>query len=478
MTFPSLSFPSIGEIVEDRLEFLILAGVFRPDDLMPSERKLAEEFNVSRAAVRTALSRLRAKKLIKKTKSTHQVSVSIADDLVAKLSDAGTENPLELLRLWWFLLYDLRRFIVSRPTELDNQRIEEAVQLAIDTIKSNKVKKRFAALKELSIRLSEASYNFCCMQAMAACLVSAEPLLVSLLENLGANNKEVWVDQLSRLSVNGSQNTNINLHFFDDHRLHNFDHSVALPTTGSVEIANASAESVLALREYISNGDVAIGEALHPSRSLAEQLKISEDSLQHAIVELKALDVLAADAQGQIRLVSFTPKLPFDSLVESILAQPYAIESVFDFRISIECEIVASAARNATPQQLSKIEEIVNKMGEVCNTDYKEFARLDSAFHKLLAHSAERSCLSALYEGFAPILTKVTQHWLSKHRVRQGDNMRIHLQHVEIANAISTKNPTLATQVMRSHLEYVLTSLTEFERRTHFEQIAELRQHI
>lgn len=474
MALPSLSFPSIGEIVEDRLEFLILAGVFRPDDIMPSERKLAEQFDVSRTAVRAALSRLRAKQLIKKTPSSHQVSISFADDLVKRLSTVGNQNPREILRAWWFLLHELHAFVAHRPTLVDNQRIAEALALSIDTLQSNKTKKRFNAIKELSIRLSEASYNFCYMQAMSACLSAAEAPLSALLENLGTNEKELWVDQLRLLDPAQGLKNRTNPYFFDELG------PVAAVAAGqaTVESQNTSSEArvVEALQKHIKDCAVAIGDELASVRDLAIKLGVSEDSVKLAIVELRALEMIATDGNGIDRLVSHRPKSATVALVESILAQPYAIESVFDFRIPIECDIVASAARRANAEQLVELEAVITRMGEICAVDPSEFANLDSRFHMLLAQAADKEGLSALYDGFLPILSKVTQHWLKKHSNRLGDNMRIHMQHVEIWNAVLTKNPTAASTAMRSHLEYVLISLQEFERRSYFEQISALRQ--
>jgi DNA-binding GntR family transcriptional regulator len=50
--------------IADELRARILAGRFRPDARLPSERALAEEFDVSRATIVSAFQRLRGEGLI------------------------------------------------------------------------------------------------------------------------------------------------------------------------------------------------------------------------------------------------------------------------------------------------------------------------------------------------------------------------------------------------------------------------------
>jgi len=56
----------ISQQVEDLLRDRILQGKYTPDERMPSEARLAHEFNVSRATVRTALAALAAEGLVRR----------------------------------------------------------------------------------------------------------------------------------------------------------------------------------------------------------------------------------------------------------------------------------------------------------------------------------------------------------------------------------------------------------------------------
>ncbi|MDQ7730324.1 transcriptional regulator GlcC [Halomonas sp. SpR8] len=74
------------EHVATRLERLILDGVFRPGQLLPSERRLCERLGVSRASLREGLRILRSKGIID-TRQGH-------GSTVATLLPVGNQSPL------------------------------------------------------------------------------------------------------------------------------------------------------------------------------------------------------------------------------------------------------------------------------------------------------------------------------------------------------------------------------------------------
>ncbi|AJD90377.1 GntR family transcriptional regulator [Jeotgalibacillus malaysiensis] len=64
MAFKQVQTKKISEVIREQLEEMIRRGDFKPGERLDSVEKLAKEFNVSRSAVREALSALRAVGLI------------------------------------------------------------------------------------------------------------------------------------------------------------------------------------------------------------------------------------------------------------------------------------------------------------------------------------------------------------------------------------------------------------------------------
>lgn len=82
----SLRAPQVADVVCERIERLIVDGVLKTGQILPSERRLTEKLGVSRTALREGLKLLRARGIIE----TEQGKGSF----VAQLSSHATPSPL------------------------------------------------------------------------------------------------------------------------------------------------------------------------------------------------------------------------------------------------------------------------------------------------------------------------------------------------------------------------------------------------
>ncbi|AVX06067.1 pyruvate dehydrogenase complex repressor (plasmid) [Maritalea myrionectae] len=476
MSLPSLKIQNIDEVVEDRLEFLIISGVFRPDQPIPSERALAQELGVSRTAVRLALSRLRAKRLIQKTKSGHKVSVALSENLMAALSTTMARHPRDMMNLWWFLILESHRVARQKATGIDQQRISNAIRQLADAFETKRSKGQCAALSELSMRLAEASYNFCFIQSMHIILRVAEPAFVSVLRSFDGKQRLLWLKRLSELQLTSDIYAEVPT------GLEELDFPTETPSqieTGGLKGAGLETNGATSrLVEFLSMEQFRIGDHVPPVNDLANRLSYSEDAIQLALLELVALDMLQHESRNKYIILQSEPASPIAKLIESILRQSYAVETVFEFRISVESAIAAAAARNINETQIAEFENLLSDMSELAGKDSDAYSVLDAKFHERLAQVSRQPALSALSGAFQPIITHVIQHWLSKHSHKIGDNLRIHMQHVELFKAVKTHNPNAAARQMQDHLAYVLKSLARFEHENHLLGIAQLRESV
>lgn len=65
MAYGKIYQPKLSDVIEQKLRYLILEGILRPDEKLPPERELAKRFEVSRPSLREAIQRLEAKGLIR-----------------------------------------------------------------------------------------------------------------------------------------------------------------------------------------------------------------------------------------------------------------------------------------------------------------------------------------------------------------------------------------------------------------------------
>lgn len=58
MVYNKIRQPKLSDVIEQRLEHLILEGILRPGEKLLPERELAKQFDVSRPSLREAIQRL------------------------------------------------------------------------------------------------------------------------------------------------------------------------------------------------------------------------------------------------------------------------------------------------------------------------------------------------------------------------------------------------------------------------------------
>lgn len=85
----------VGKQIAHYLENLIVAGILKPGEKLPAERKLAERFKVSRTSIREALSELESQNLIRRVQGSGS---TVLDPLstTRKLNNMLESSDLEL----------------------------------------------------------------------------------------------------------------------------------------------------------------------------------------------------------------------------------------------------------------------------------------------------------------------------------------------------------------------------------------------
>lgn len=122
MPFTEVTPEKLSRAVSRQIEQLILRGILRPGERLPSERELAERLNVSRPSLREAISELQEKGLLA-TKAS--AGVYVADVLGSAFSDA-------LVKL--FATHDEAVFdYLSFRRDMEGLAAERAARMASDT---------------------------------------------------------------------------------------------------------------------------------------------------------------------------------------------------------------------------------------------------------------------------------------------------------------------------------------------------------
>lgn len=128
--FDPIRLPRISETIGARVREQIAAGQLKPGDRLPTERELAEQFAVSRMAVREGLRTLEGSGLLVLRKGRHG-GAFVSDDS-AKPVTQSIRDMLQLGRATLPMLTEARRHIMDSVVRLACERATEADFAALE----------------------------------------------------------------------------------------------------------------------------------------------------------------------------------------------------------------------------------------------------------------------------------------------------------------------------------------------------------
>lgn len=204
------------------------------------------------------------------------------------------------------------------------------------------------------------------------------------------------------------------------------------------------------LRTKIESGEIPVGARLPSERVLCGELGISRVSLREALRVLQATGYVESK-QG----AGTFARLPEDALSASPLwfANDIHVVELLEMRIAIEPGIAAFAAKRRSQGDLEVLQESVDNMRSACESnDRLTIVAADAEFHRLIGLCVRNKSLRDLMEEFQQQSGVERRASLSV----PGQTLRAIEGHQQILDAIKAKEPGLASEAMRVHLEQAM----------------------
>lgn len=216
---------------------------------------------------------------------------------------------------------------------------------------------------------------------------------------------------------------------------------------------NGAPEVAAQIRRQILDGKYSLSERLPSERLLAEQFGCARGTLREALNKLDSAGLVKVKA-GSGTYVLY--ELSADGNLVIDQARPLEL---IDARFALEPHICRLAVLQATSRDLDKAERLLQIM-EGCGDDMELFASTDTTFHTHLAETTRNSLLIWVISQISNVRT-----------LKQWDQMRVQTlnpkiveqynkQHREVLNAIRSRDPERAANLMKDHLETARLSLT------------------
>lgn len=200
------------------------------------------------------------------------------------------------------------------------------------------------------------------------------------------------------------------------------------------------------LRAYLDSGAIPVGARMPTERELAERLNVSRPTIREALIAL--------EVEGRVRIRVGSGIYVSEPPVVAETARPEE-EGPFELlraRSFIEGAVAAEAAARIEPRHLAILDSILARMeGAIQPSD--EAINLDREFHvavaSILGNAVIERCVRDLFnQRMSPYFGRLAAHFEDEASWKAA--LR---EHRAIRNALAERDPILARDALRRHLE-------------------------
>ena len=219
-----------------------------------------------------------------------------------------------------------------------------------------------------------------------------------------------------------------------------------------ISIVDSIVEQLL---EAIRSGQLKSGEKIPSERQLTVTLGVSRTALREAIKRLESLGVLTV-RQGDGTYLNDRAEQQ-EKMIRQEIQNLFSLGDVgindfVDGRILIESRAAALATERATDEELLALESLKNQM-ESNITSPETYVRLDLEFHRSLIKMAHNPVLLR----FAWAIEDLMSEQVRRSVLTQETLAASQKAHVEVVEALKSRNPKSAEKSIANHLQKIPT---------------------
>ncbi len=205
------------------------------------------------------------------------------------------------------------------------------------------------------------------------------------------------------------------------------------------------------IEEAVLNGSLKPGDQLPAERDLAQRMGVSRTAVREAVKTLREKGLVEAYSGRGTFITNGTSQAArqsFDLMVK--IGQQEGSPHLVELRLILEPGIAALAAERATEEDLQAMREAVAVMDR-SQKDPQAYIEADLDFHLALAEAAGNPLILSLIDSIVGLLRE--------QRIKifnvEGGPQRGQFHHKRILAAMEHRDPEMAREAMRSHLEQV-----------------------
>ncbi len=216
--------------------------------------------------------------------------------------------------------------------------------------------------------------------------------------------------------------------------------------------------TVKAVLAYIRDGSLSVGQRLPAEREMAEKLKVSRNTVREAYLSLAAKGILSSHRGRGTFVAGLESEMPNGTRLPN-LADTADIIHLAETRQVIECGAMPFAVQRATPEDLARLAELIDREEAPALTAtgvMMPSVAFETAVVKLAANPVLISLEEEVGRAWVRLWERLGLGVLDP-KARTGD-------HREILRAIAEGNVRRAQKAMTAHISSVTLVLRKLKR--------------
>ena len=217
----------------------------------------------------------------------------------------------------------------------------------------------------------------------------------------------------------------------------------------SIRNRNLSEEIADSLEAMIIEEQLAPGSRFPTERKLAEKFKVNRNTVREGIMLLKQRGLVDMKVGSGTYVKHVEDCFLVDVVQRFFVHKNISSHDVMELRMIISPGAATNAARNATMHDLEELLNSIECMKDAFSKKDKQgYVKADIKFHQIIFQATGNQLL----EAFMVSISKLLELWMTKSSANDWTDSGV-IEHEEIYEAIFARDPVLAYESTKNHLE-------------------------
>jgi GntR family transcriptional regulator, transcriptional repressor for pyruvate dehydrogenase complex len=215
------------------------------------------------------------------------------------------------------------------------------------------------------------------------------------------------------------------------------------------------------ISNLIKKGVFRKGDKLPPERVMAKKLGVSRPSVREAYSVLEIAGILESRVGSGTYVQSENINDFFEKKINDIATKEESPYEIFSLRKIIEPEIVALAAKNAKPENIFEIGNILKKMQAQIKDGQSYTLETDRIFHITIAKASGNSVLLHTLQYILDLTEEDLWKKIREQIIKSPEHLTKDIEyHEKIFNCIRNKDIKNARLIMKKHFTEILKEMS------------------